>query len=70
MEIYWFYINSKKFNVNLQQKRVYDVGGQRSQRRKWIYYFEDVQAILFITAMSEFDQVLLEDDKTVFCFLF
>ena len=49
--------------------RVIDVGGQRSQRRKWILCFDDVKAILFIVAMSEFDQVLLEDGKTVSPFI-
>lgn len=40
-----------------------DVGGQRSQRRKWIKCFEDksVNSILFLVSTSEFDQVLAED---------
>ena len=37
--------------------RVFDVGGQRSERKKWIHCFEDVTAIIFIVAMSEYDQV-------------
>lgn len=45
--------------------RIYDVGGQRSERKKWIHCFEEVHAIIFIVAISEFDQVLLEDDTTV-----
>ncbi|CAD6186103.1 unnamed protein product [Caenorhabditis auriculariae] len=44
--------------------RVFDVGGQRSERRKWIHHFDDVNAIIFITAISEFDQTLMEDGKT------
>ena len=44
--------------------RVFDVGGQRSERRKWIHYFDNVEAIIFITAISEYDQVLYEDDST------
>jgi len=43
--------------------RVYDVGGQRSERRKWIHSFQMVNAILFITAISEYDLVLFEDSK-------
>uniref|UniRef100_A0A914VDT9 Cholesterol 7-desaturase n=1 Tax=Plectus sambesii TaxID=2011161 RepID=A0A914VDT9_9BILA len=44
--------------------RVFDVGGQRSERRKWIHLFDDVNAIIFISAVSEYDQVLAEDLKT------
>jgi guanine nucleotide-binding protein G(o) subunit alpha len=44
--------------------RVFDVGGQRSERRKWIHCFENVTSIIFITAISEYDQVLLEDAST------
>lgn len=46
-----------------------DVGGQRSERKKWIHCFENVNAILFITAMSEFNMVLEEDNETVNFFL-
>jgi len=41
-----------------------DVGGQRSERKKWIHCFQDVTSILFCTGISEFDQVLYEDNKT------
>lgn len=37
-----------------------DVGGQRSERKKWIRCFEGVTSIIFCTALSEYDQVLLE----------
>jgi len=43
---------------------VIDVGGQRSERRKWIHCFEDVTAILFCAALSGYNQKLYEDDKT------
>lgn len=49
--------------------RLFDVGGQRSERKKWIHCFEDVTAIIFCVAMSEYDQVLHEDETTVnLCF--
>ena len=41
--------------------RVTDVGGQRGERRKWIHCFTEVDAILYVAALSEYDQVLLED---------
>ncbi|XP_077416489.1 guanine nucleotide-binding protein G(q) subunit alpha-like isoform X2 [Vanacampus margaritifer] len=43
--------------------RMVDVGGQRSERRKWIYCFEDVTSIMFLVALSEYDQVLVESDN-------
>ena len=39
-----------------------DVGGQRSERRKWIHSFENVTSIIFLVAISEYDQKLLERD--------
>lgn len=42
------------------------MGGQRSERKKWIHCFEDVTAIIFCVAMSEYDQVLHEDETTVY----
>lgn len=41
--------------------RMIDVGGQRSERRKWIHCFEHVTSIIFIVASSEYDQYLIED---------
>lgn len=32
---------------------IYDVGGQRNERRKWIHAFDDVTAIIFVAAISE-----------------
>ena len=49
--------------------RLFDVGGQRSERKKWIHCFEDVTAIIFCVAMSEYDQVLHEDETTV-CYIY
>ncbi|PAV88222.1 hypothetical protein WR25_13120 [Diploscapter pachys] len=43
---------------------LYDVGGQRSERRKWLFVFDNVDAIIFIVAVSEYDQVLKEDATT------
>jgi len=43
---------------------MFDVGGQRNERRKWIHCFDNVTAVIFVTAISEFDQVLYEDENT------
>ncbi|KAK4521821.1 uncharacterized protein ATC70_004358 [Mucor velutinosus] len=41
--------------------RMFDVGGQRSERKKWIHCFDNVTAILFVVAISGYDQCLAED---------
>lgn len=41
--------------------RMMDVGGQRSERKKWIHCFEGVQCLLFLAALSGYDQALIED---------
>ncbi|CAN0892773.1 Guanine nucleotide-binding protein alpha-1 subunit [Linum grandiflorum] len=42
--------------------RLFDVGGQRNERRKWIHLFEGVTAVIFCAAISEYDQTLFEDE--------
>lgn len=44
---------------------MFDVGGQRSERKKWIHCFENVTSIIFCVALSEYDQVLLEENSQV-----
>jgi len=43
--------------------KVFDVGGQRSERRKWIHCFENLNAVVFMVSLSEYDQVLREDES-------
>ena len=45
--------------------RIVDVGGQRSERKKWIHCFEDVTAILFFVALSAYDLGLREEQAIV-----
>ena len=40
---------------------IIDVGGQRSERKKWLHVMDNVDAVLFIASMSEYDQKLNED---------
>eukprot|EP00455_Lapot_gusevi_P017323 TRINITY_DN1920_c0_g1_i7.p1 TRINITY_DN1920_c0_g1~~TRINITY_DN1920_c0_g1_i7.p1 ORF type:complete len:274 (+),score=29.74 TRINITY_DN1920_c0_g1_i7:37-858(+) len=48
------------FLVEGQQFRIMDVGGQRSERNKWIHCFDNVTAVLFLSSLSEYDQTLFE----------
>jgi GTPase SAR1 family protein len=45
------------------QMKIVDVGGQRNERKKWIHSFENVSAVLFVAAISEYDQTLFEDES-------
>ena len=44
--------------------KLFDVGGQRSERRKWLHCFDDVNAVLFVAALSGYDMTLIEDGTT------
>jgi hypothetical protein len=44
--------------------KMVDVGGQRAMRKNWLHCFEKVTCVIFVAAISEFDQVLEEDEKT------
>ena len=56
-------ITETKFKIGDLIYNMVDVGGQRSERRKWIHCFENVTAIIFIVAISAFDQTLIEDES-------
>ncbi len=48
-------------NVSGIPLHLVDVGGQRSERKKWLHCFESVDAVVFVAALSEYDQPLAED---------
>jgi guanine nucleotide-binding protein G(o) subunit alpha len=57
-------------NVTVQRYRIgptdyelYDVGGQRQERRKWFQCFDRVDGVIFVGALSEYDQHLSESKK-------
>lgn len=54
-------ITETSFLVGQLTYRLFDVGGQRSERKKWIHCFENVTALVFLVALSEYDQTLYED---------
>ncbi|CAL1711805.1 unnamed protein product [Somion occarium] len=54
-------ITETRFTLGPLSIHMFDVGGQRSERKKWIHCFESVTSIIFCTALSEYDQVLLEE---------
>lgn len=57
-------IVTEKYIIDGVPFEMYDVGGQRNERKKWIHCFDDVTAVIFVAALSEYDQVLFEDATT------
>jgi len=57
-------IVQQNFQIGEKKYTMFDVGGQRNERRKWIHCFDNVTAVIFVTAISEYDQVLYEDENT------
>jgi GTPase SAR1 family protein len=54
-------IEEAQFSFEQLTFTVVDVGGQRSERRKWIHCFNCVRVVLFCASLSSYDQVLRED---------
>ncbi|OJT08510.1 Guanine nucleotide-binding protein alpha-2 subunit [Trametes pubescens] len=54
-------ITETVFTLRDHEMLMVDVGGQKSERRKWIHCFQDVTSILFLVSLSGFDQCLVED---------
>lgn len=57
-------IVDQEFEIKNNRFQVYDVGGQRNERKKWIHCFDGVTGVIFLAALSAYDQTLYEDDKT------
>lgn len=59
----WTYgIFETRFTVEKVKFHMFDVGGQRDQRRKWIQCFNDVTATIFVVACSSYNLTLREDE--------
>ncbi|XP_029004458.1 guanine nucleotide-binding protein subunit alpha-11-like [Betta splendens] len=56
-------IHDYAFNIKTITLRIVDVGGQKSERRKWIHCFENVTSLIFLASLSEYDQVLEEREN-------
>lgn len=56
-------ITETNFNISGIKFKILDAGGQRSERKKWIHCFQDITCACFVLAVSEYDQMLFEDEK-------
>uniref|UniRef100_A0A1I7V1P1 G-protein alpha subunit n=1 Tax=Caenorhabditis tropicalis TaxID=1561998 RepID=A0A1I7V1P1_9PELO len=52
------------FTAANQSFQLFDIGGQKIDRRKWATQYEGIDAIFFCIAISEYDQVMSEDQVT------
>ncbi|ETO00839.1 hypothetical protein RFI_36601, partial [Reticulomyxa filosa] len=55
-------IRESTFKVEDNAFDLFDVGGQRSERSKWIHCFDNVNAVLFVASLNCYDQNLFEDE--------
>jgi len=56
-----FTVKDRSYDVNFS---VYDVGGQRGERRRWLQVFDCIKSILFVVDSACFDLNLMEDNST------
>ena len=56
-------IKEERLQIENRTYCFFDVGGQRNERRKWINCFDSVNGVIFVVALSEFDQQLWEEDN-------
>lgn len=61
-------ITETSFEMGHLNLRMMDVGGTRPERKKWIHCFDGAQCVLFVVALSGYDQCLVEDSHEV-CFM-
>jgi len=61
-------ITETLFELGQLNYHMFDVGGQRSERKKWVHCFQGVHCLMFVAALSGYDQCLVED-KTAVCVL-
>nr|CAD2166018.1 unnamed protein product [Meloidogyne enterolobii] len=54
-----------EFKYKNMSLRMVDVGGQRSEQRKWIHCFDNVNGVLFVAELSGYNQMLFDGEQTV-----
>lgn len=54
---------SNQFGGSELEFNIIDVGGQRTDRKKWIHCFENVEAVMFVASLSGYCETLAEDSR-------
>merc|ERR1712013_100359 len=55
-------IIESEFKVKEWRFKVTDVGGQRTERKKWLRCFTDIHAVIYVMSLPAYDQTLFEDN--------
>jgi len=53
-----------KFTIKTTTFHIFDVGGQKSERKKWIHCFDNVKAVIFVASLACYDELMFEDNTT------
>ena len=51
----------KRFAIKDRKYHIFDVGGQKSERKKWYRYVDDVKAVVFVVSLACYNEVMYED---------
>jgi len=54
----------EKLTIRNRPFLIVDVGGQRSERRKWENCFDEVTGVIFVASLAAYNQLLFEDETT------
>ncbi|KAF1747527.1 hypothetical protein GCK72_023992 [Caenorhabditis remanei] len=57
-------VHEISFDYTKHTIRLIDVGGQKTERRKWIHFFEGVTAVMFTCSLASFNQTTEEEPKS------
>jgi GTPase SAR1 family protein len=55
-------ITSLNFLIDTIKTDLVDVGGQKSERSRWQRCFQNVNFLMFVVSLSDFDQCMFEDE--------
>lgn len=54
-----------RYKVGGMKYTIVDVGFDRDERSKWIHSFKNTNAILFVSAINEYDMTVVENDEVI-----
>jgi GTPase SAR1 family protein len=57
-------VNILKFEKNEIKYKLYDIGGQKSERRVWDQVAKDSDIIIYISSLNDYHKKMYEDNKT------
>eukprot|EP01084_Bolivina_argentea_P125599 222511_1 len=56
-------IISARYEIKENDFEIYDCGGFRHERKKWIHYFDNATAVIFVAALNDCNSLLYEDES-------